>query len=145
MARFREVIDVPAPLEQAFPYVSDFTTAAEWDPGIARSRRTSGGGGVGTTYAVDAIFRGKTLPFSYVVTALEQDRSIVLHGEGARATSDDTITFEETPSGGTRITYEADLRFKGLLRPVEPLFAGTIRELGANALAGLEQALSRGR
>jgi carbon monoxide dehydrogenase subunit G len=143
VARFREVIEVSAPLERAFAFVADFTTAAEWDPGIAASRRTGGDGGVGTTYAVEALFRGKTLPFEYVVTAYEIDRVIVLSGAGARATSIDTITFESITSGGTRITYEAELRFTGMLRVIEPLFAGTIRTMGAKALAGLRDALNR--
>jgi carbon monoxide dehydrogenase subunit G len=143
MTTFREVIEVAAPLPRAFAYVADFTTAAEWDPGIVASTRTSGDGGVGTTYAVEAAFRGKTLPFSYVVTEHEPDRRIVLHGEGEKATSEDVIAFEATGAGGTRITYEADLRFKGALRVVEPLMGGTIREMGAKALAGLEAALSR--
>jgi carbon monoxide dehydrogenase subunit G len=143
MASFREVIEVPAPLERAFAYVADFTTAAEWDPGIVSSVRTSGDGAIGSTYAVEAEFRGKTLPFSYTVTALEPNRRIVLRGEGDRATSDDDISFEPTPDGGTRITYVADLRLKGLLRVVEPFLGGAIRTMGAKALAGLEAALSR--
>jgi carbon monoxide dehydrogenase subunit G len=141
MARFAEVIEVSRPLEQAFAYVADFTTAAEWDPGIVSSRRTSGDGGVGTTYAVDAEFRGKTLPFAYTVTVLEPNRRIVLHGEGDKATSDDDITFEPTADGGTRITYDADLRLKGVLRLAEPFLAGAIRTMGAKALAGLKAVL----
>lgn len=143
MASFREVIEVPAPLERAFAYVADFTTAAEWDPGIVSSTRTGGDGGVGTAYDVQALFRDKTLPFSYVVRELEDGRRIVLHGEGAKATSDDVISFEPTAAGGTRITYEAELRLKGVLRLAEPFLGGTIRTMGEKALAGLREALSR--
>lgn len=145
MARFVEVIEVPRPLGEAFAYVADFTTAAEWDPGIVASRRTSGDGGVGTTYDVEALFRGKTLPFTYTVTALEQNARIVLRGEGEKATSDDDIRFEPTSDGGTRITYDADLRLKGLLRVAEPFLGGAIRTMGAKALTGLREALSQPR
>ncbi|MGL6280243.1 MAG: SRPBCC family protein [Gaiella sp.] len=143
MARFTEVIEVSRPLEEAFAYVADFSTAAEWDPGILSSRRTAGDGGVGTTYDVEAVFRGKALPFRYVVTALEPARRIVLHGEGEKATSEDDIGFEALPSGGTRITYEADLRLKGVLRLAEPFLGGAIREMGGKALAGLKTTLDR--
>lgn len=142
MPTFREVIDVPVPVEQAFAYVSDFTTAAQWDPGITRSRRVGGGGGVGTTYAVDAEFRGKSIPFTYVVTAFEQNSSIALHGKGAKAVSDDTITFAELPDGGTRITYEAEIRLTGILRLAERFIETTVSEMGAKALAGLQEALT---
>ena len=141
MARFREVIEVTRSLDEAFAYVADFATAADWDPGIAASRRVSGDGGVGTRYAVEAEFRGKTLPFAYEVTELQPGRRIVLHGEGDRATSDDVITFE--PVGdGTRITYEAELKLKGVLRVAEPFLGGTIETMGRKALSGLEAKLS---
>ncbi len=143
MTTFREVIEVPTSVPETFAYVADFTTAADWDPGIVSSTRTSGDGGLGTAYAVEASFRGKTLPFTYVVTEHEPDRRLVLHGEGAKATSEDVIVFEATDAGGTRITYGADLRFKGVLRVVEPLMGGSIRAMGAKALAGLREALSR--
>ena len=133
---------MPTSVPEAFAYVADFTTAADWDPGIVSSTRTSGDGGLGTAYAVEASFRGKTLPFTYVVTEHEPDRRLVLHGEGAKATSEDVIVFDATDDGGTRITYEADLRFKGVLRVVEPLLGGAIRAMGAKALVGLREALS---
>ena len=50
---------------------------------------------------------------------------------------------EATAGGGTQITYEADLRLKGVLRVVEPLMAGTIRTMGERALAGLRLALTK--
>lgn len=141
--RFREVIEVARPVDEAFAYVADFTTAAEWDPGIVESRRvTDGPTETGSRFEVLALFRGKRVPFTYEVTALEPGRRIVLSGEGDRATSVDEITFE--PAGaGTRITYEADLRLKGLLRVAEPFLGGTTSEMGRKALAGLEAALDR--
>lgn len=132
-----EVIEVPRSPAEAFAYVADFTTVADWDPGIHASRRVSGDGTVGTVYEVQAEFRGQIVPFVYTVTAHEQDRRIVLEGVGARATSVDTIGFEPVGPGGTRITYSADFRLKGVLRIAEPLLGGTFRTLAANALAGL--------
>ena len=133
-----EVIEVPRSLEESFGYVADFTTVAEWDPGIHSSRKVSGDGGVGTVYDVQAEFRGKTMPFTYTVTAFEQDQQIVLDGVGEKATSVDTIAFEATDGGGTRITYSADFKLKGVLRVAEPFLGGTFRRLARHALAGLE-------
>jgi hypothetical protein len=33
MAHYQATVDTPRPPAQAFVYLSDFTTAAEWDPG----------------------------------------------------------------------------------------------------------------
>ena len=136
----REVIEVQRSAAEAFAYVADFTTAAQWDPGIAESRRVSGDGGVGTRYEVLADFRGKRLPFTYTVTEVVAGRRIVLDGVGAKATSVDTIEVE--PAGaGARITYTADFRLKGVLRAAEPFLGGTFKTLAAKALAGLEASL----
>lgn len=132
-----EVIEVPRSLAESFAYVADFTTVAEWDPGIHSSRKVSGDGAVGSVYEVEAEFRGKTMPFTYTVTAFEQDRRIVLDGVGEKATSLDTIAFAPTATGGTQITYSADFKLKGVLRVAEPFLGGTFRTLAKKALAGL--------
>lgn len=140
-----EVIEVPRSVEESFAYVADFTTVAEWDPGIHESRRLSGDGGVGTAYEVQAEFRGKTMPFIYTVTAFEQNARIVLDGVGEKATSLDTIAFEAAGDGGTRITYTADFKLTGVLRIAEPFLGGTFRTLARKALAGLEAKLGAAR
>jgi carbon monoxide dehydrogenase subunit G len=135
-----EAIEVPRPPGAAFAYVADFTTVAEWDPGIHSSRRLTGEGGVGTTYEVQAEFRGKTMPFTYTVTELEPGRRIVLDGVGEKATSRDTIVFE--PAGeGTRITYSAEFKLKGVLKVAGPFLGRTFRDLARKAMAGLEAKL----
>ena len=136
-----EVIEVPRSPAESFAYVADFTTVAEWDPGIHASRRVSGDGGVGTTYDVQAEFRGKSVPFRYTVTSFEQDRRVVLDGVGEKATSLDTIEFEPAGDGGTRITYTADFKLKGVLRIAEPFLGRTFRNLAHDALEGLADRL----
>ena len=141
-----EVIEVPRSVEESFAYVADFTTVAEWDPGIHESRRISGDGGVGSVYAVEAEFRGKTVPFTYTVTAFQQNERIVLDGVGEKATSLDTIAFEagrrrrdahhlHAPTSSSRAS----------LRVAEPFLGGTFRTLARKALAGLEAKLGAAR
>ena len=92
---------------------------------------------------MQAEFRGKVMPFTYTVTAFEQDSRIVLDGVGEKATSLDTIAFEATGSGGTRITYSADFKLKGALRVAEPFLGGTFRKLARHALDGLSRSSGR--
>jgi carbon monoxide dehydrogenase subunit G len=140
-----ERIDVPRSLEEAFAYVSDFTTVADWDPGVQSSRRISGDGGLGTAYEVQVVFRGKTMPFAYTVTTFEPNRRIVLDGAGEKATSLDSIVFEPTGDEMTRITYTAKFALEGVLRLAEPFLAGTFRSLAREALAGLATKLGGAR
>lgn len=143
MARFREVIDAALPLEPSFAYVADFTTAAEWDPGILESRAVDGGEPrVGSRFDVVADFRGRSIPFRYEILELEPNRRIVIRGEGDKATSDDTIVFEQV-GDGTRIDYEAELKMKGIWRATEPFLGGTFSDMGKKALDGLKEQLDR--
>jgi len=142
MISIRESITTTRPREEAFAYVADFRTVAEWDPGIEASERTGGEGGVGTTYRVTAAFRGRSIPMTYEVTEHERPDRIVLRGEGAAVHAVDTIEFFDH-DGGTRIVYSADFRMKGLFRLAEPFMGGMFRDLGHKAIAGLDRALQR--
>lgn len=143
MARFREVVETPLGRDAAFAYVADFTTAAEWDPGILESRAVDAGEPrVGSRYDVVSDFRGRRVPLRYEIRELEASRRIVIHGEADKAVSDDVILLE--PAGeGTRVTYEAELRMKGAWRLAEPFLGGTFAEMGRAALAGLKAELDR--
>jgi carbon monoxide dehydrogenase subunit G len=141
---YARTIDVSREPGEVFDYLADFSNAAEWDPGIVESRRlTPAPTEVGSRFEVVASFRGEEQRFEYAVTALEPGRRIVLHGEGAQAVSDDTITISPAEDG-TRVAYRADIRLKGLRRIAEPFLRGTLTRMGADALAGLETVFSAG-
>jgi len=141
--RYHREIEVPVASEDAFAYLSDFANAAEWDPGIAESRRlTPGPTAVGSRFEVIAMFRGNRQRFEYVVTELEGDRRVALRGDGEKATSDDVITVTSA-GAGSRIGYTADLRLKGVYRVAEPFLGSTFRRMGDDALDGLAARLAR--
>lgn len=143
VASYREVIETRAPVEAAFDYVADFSTAQEWDPGIDESRRVGEGPTeVGSAFDVVAEFRGRKIPLRYVVQELDPGRRIVVRGEGDKAVSDDTITFEPR-DGGSRVTYASELRMKGIWRLAEPFLGSTFSKMGEEALAGLKEQLDR--
>lgn len=139
--RFNEQIEVSRPAADAFQYISAFENAAEWDPGIAESRKlTDGPVRVGSQFEVVALFRGKRQRFRYTVTELDDGRRIVLEGVGAKATSVDAITVD-TSDSGSRISYTADIQLKGLRRLAEPLLKPMLAKTSEDALAGLKQKL----
>ena len=103
--RFSEQIVVSPPAADAFKYIAEFENTAEWDPGIAESRKlTDGPVRVGSQFDVVALFRRKRQRFRYTVTELDDGRRIVLEGVGAKATSVDAITVDTTDSG-SRISF----------------------------------------
>ncbi len=138
---FSQTIEVPVTPDVAFAYVSDFANAHLWDPGVAESRRVDDGPlGVGSQFELIAVFRGRRQTFLYTVTVFDPQRRIVLSGEGAKATSVDTVAFSVSEAG-TSIAYQADIRLKGARRVAEPFMRGMFTKMGEDALAGLSAAL----
>jgi carbon monoxide dehydrogenase subunit G len=143
MTRIQQVITVAVPAAAAFDYVADFSTTAEWDPGIAEASRIDDGPvGEGSRFQVVAAFNGRSLRLEYTITVFERPHRLVLVGEGSTFHGVDEIRF--VPSGdGTTVHYTADLRLKGLLRLAEPFLKGRFEQLGRDAVAGLQRELDR--
>jgi NAD(P)-dependent dehydrogenase (short-subunit alcohol dehydrogenase family) len=142
MIRLQETIDVPRDPDEAFRYAADFSHIAQWDPGVAASRKTRRGPvGEGTTFALSLRFGPRTIPMEYVVRTWDPPRRVVLEGRSESVHALDDIRFAAT-AGGTRITYAAELTMLGALGRIEPLLAGTLDKVGKRAVAGLRAALT---
>jgi len=142
MARYRASIETLWTTQEAFAYLSDFSTSAEWDPGVVEAERVGAGpAGEGTEFRLVAEFLGRKTPLTYRVVEYEPPRAATFMGENATVVSHDRITLETTATG-TRVTYDADLRLKGLLRLADPLLAPAFKRVGDRALAGLREVLA---
>ena len=138
----RRTVLTQASPDQVFDYLSDFTTTTEWDPGTVLTERTSGDGGVGTTYRNVSRFLGRESELTYTVVEWTSPTTFALRGENATVLAHDTM--EIHPEGaGTRVTYTADFTFKGVARFVAPLLRPALTRLGDHAEEGLAEALGR--
>jgi carbon monoxide dehydrogenase subunit G len=144
MARYVDAIDLDLPLEEAFDYLADFSTTAEWDPGVVEAERlTPGPIGRGTRFRVVVAFLGRTLTFEYEIIAYEPPHRLVLRGTNEALVSTDEIGF--MPKGsGTRVTYEARLELTGLLRLADPVLHVMFQHVGRLAVRGLRERTARG-
>ena len=84
---------VAQPVEIVFDYLADFTHTNDWDPGTVETRRTSGDGGVGTTYANTSEFMGRKTELTYETITFERPRRLQFRGTNESATATDTMTF----------------------------------------------------
>ena len=139
MVHYRRRLVVPVPLDEAFAYLSRFSSAAEWDPGVSSARMvTPDPVGLGSVFALDAVFMGNTVPLRYEITEFDPPNRVVLAAENASVRSTDAITFStDSSSGGTVVQYNADLTLKGLARLAAPIFALAFRRVGDRASEGL--------
>ena len=142
MARYVATVESPRAQEDVFAYLSDFSTTQEWDPGVAEAERLDDGPiAVGSRFDVVADFMGRKTPLTYAVVAFDAPHSVTLRGENATVISLDTIAFEPTATGGTRVSYDADLTLKGPLGLGDPLLKLVFKRIGDRAVDGLRGAL----
>lgn len=143
MTTIRKQIETALPVDEAFAYVADFASSAEWDPGVKSAERTgdpAGEVGVGTRYQLQVRMGGRTAPMEYEITRYDRPSRVVLHGSGSGVTAIDDIRFLDV-DGTTRIEYAADIRLGGLLRLVQPFMGSTFERIGRDAAEGMERTL----
>ena len=141
MIVLHEKIHVPRPPREAFAYVADFSTTAEWDATATAARKlTPGPIDRGTRFEVVCRLPLGSVTLDYTVTRLEPEHLIELQGTSRFFTVTDTITFEETATG-THIDYRASFSFSGLLETLSPRFADGMRRMGRRSVEGLREAL----
>lgn len=142
MSVLREIVEVSQEPEVAFDAVADFSSSAQWDPGVAAAERAGDGAtspsGVGAVYRLTVRFRGRASEMTYRTVEYRRPDRVVLEGIGPRIAATDTIEFSPVDGGGTRITYVADLRLTGLAKLAEPFLGRSFDEMGKRALAGMK-------
>lgn len=130
MAHYRASIDTQQPREDVFAYLSDFSTTEQWDPGVVEAKRVNGAAlGEGAEFRLVAEFLGRKTPLTYRIVEYDPPHAVTFLGENSTVISRDTITFDSTAEG-TRVTYDADLALKGLLRIADPLLGLAFSRVG---------------
>lgn len=143
MARYVVHVRTSMPRAEAFAYMADLTNFAEWDPGVDRVVQVQGdGAGPGPAFdvVVKVTFSKMTLRYKTVAYDGASTTMTVL-AKNAVITSTDTITVE-ADGNGSIVTYDAELKLKGLLGLSDPLLGLTFNRIGDRAAAGLVKALS---
>jgi dehydrogenase/reductase SDR family member 12 len=143
MAHYTGTVTTSRPPEEVFDYLANFSTVAEWDPGVKDAYPVnSGGARHGARFQVIARFLGRDVPLTYRTVELDRPRRVVLQAANEKVVSSDTISFDPLPGGGTTVTYDADLQLRGPLRVAELPMRLAFRRIGDRARAGLEEALA---
>ena len=142
MARYRTTIRSHRRAEETFEYLSNFATTSEWDPGVVEAERLSNGPvELGSTFRVVASFLGRRVSLLYRIVEFEPGRRVVLRADAPMVRSVDEITVSAA-DGGSEVTYDADLRGRGLFRLADPLLGLAFRRIGDRARNGLARTLA---
>jgi dehydrogenase/reductase SDR family protein 12 len=140
--RYVAEVDIPREQVEVFDYLARFSSAAEWDPGVAEARdRTPDPVGLGSEFDLVAVFLGNKVPLTYRIVEFERPDRVVLRAETRAVRSLDTITFRPGSAGHTLVKYDAILDFKGAAKLLSPVLGMAFNKVGDRAAAGLAASL----
>jgi hypothetical protein len=143
MAHYAATVTSPGSAAEVFEYLADFSSTAEWDPGVSEARRLNGDPlRAGARFHVVADFLGRPVPLEYRTVEIDPPRCVVLRAETRTVVSEDTITVRALRGSGSQVTYEARLRLRGALRFADPALGLLFRRIGDRAKAGLAATLA---
>jgi dehydrogenase/reductase SDR family protein 12 len=141
MTVLTEMIDVARPIGEAFAYVSDFTTTAEWDSTVLKARKlTPGPIKSGTEFEVVCALPVGSVELRYKIVELRPDEYIELLGSSKFFEVRDKVQFS-TSVRGTRIDYSAAFEFNLAVKPIAALSKKGLETMGRESVAGLGMAL----
>lgn len=142
MTTVNKSVFISRPPAEVFAYLADFATTAEWDPGIVEATQTSEGDvGLGATFDLVSLFRGRRVPVTYQITEYEPPSRAVIIGRNKNFTGTDTITVS-ADGDGSQVGWSADFEMRGLGRLIEPFLRGTFEKLAEEAMEGLSRTLN---
>lgn len=126
--------------DAAFAYMSDFSNAAEWDPGVVRAAaapRESESGA--PAYDLVVSTAGREMPLRYRVVR-RSGRRITFQALTPRLLSEDTITVRPARDGSV-VEYDAVLSLRGPAKLLNPFLGVVFRRIGDRARTGLASRL----
>lgn len=138
MARYTTTVRTAMSPDAAFAYMADLRNFERWDPGVRSAELIEGAEpGPGATYRVVA--SGVTL--EYETREYEVPTEVYVVATSTFFDSLDRITVEAASdgTGGSLVTYDAELRLNGPLGFLDPLLSLAFRRIGDRAAAGLQR------
>jgi dehydrogenase/reductase SDR family protein 12 len=141
MTVLNEMIDVARPMDEAFAYVSDFTTTVEWDSTATKaSKLTPGPIKMGTEFEVVCALPVGSVVLRYEVVEFRRDAYIELVGSSKFFEVRDKIQFSRS-ARGTRIDYSATFKFNPAVKLLATLSSKGLEKMGRESVARLGMAL----
>jgi hypothetical protein len=134
--------EIDRPRTEVAAYVSDPDNATTWYENITSVRwESSPPAEVGCRIAFVARFLGRELAYTYEVREVVADERFAMSTTQGPFPMETTYSWEDIPSGGTRMTLRNRGKPTGLARIATPMLAAAMRRANRKDLARLKALL----
>jgi uncharacterized protein YndB with AHSA1/START domain len=128
MAHAQNTVTVNRPVAEVYEYLADGANDPQWREGVLEIERTSGDGGLGTTYRqVMAGPGGRKIRGDYRVTAFQPPRRFEFQVIAGPARPAGRFELAAAGASACTVTFTLDLQPRGLMRLMSPLVARQMR------------------
>ncbi|MBM2822696.1 MAG: ATPase [Thermoleophilia bacterium] len=135
-------VEIDRPREVVAAFASDPDNATRWYENIEAVEWMSARPlAVGSRLAFVARFLGRRLAYTYVVRELVAGERLVMGTDEGPFPMETTYTWEDTPTGGTRMTLRNRGEPSGFAKVAAPFMVVSIRRANRKDLATLERIL----
>jgi uncharacterized protein YndB with AHSA1/START domain len=141
MVRHSFALEIKAPMEKVFAYVTDFRKNAEWQDGVKESTQTPDGPTqLGTKIRTVRTFLGQQLEGSGEVIEFVPNQKMTFKTTSGPIQAKIAQMFEPTPDG-TRVTTDMEMEPKGFFKVAEGALAGNLKQTMESQAARLKSIL----
>lgn len=138
----QEIFEVDRTAAACLNYIADFSLIEEWDHTVIRSCKTSNGTlGVRSTFEIILKFGVRKIPMQYKITEFDFPNRAVLVGEADNFIAVDEVLVKSISPNRSKVTWNAEITFKGGISKVLPYFESQIKKNGKKTIDGLKLAL----
>ena len=142
MARYTGTVEAPHGAEEVWQYLADLRSAEEWDPSVEEVKLELGEPRTeGARYRLEVRFGGRSINIPYRVAELDPPHRVVFEAETDSVSVRDEARIEPRGPAASVVTWDADLRLRGIRRVLDLPLRAIFHRVGEEARKGLSERL----
>jgi uncharacterized protein YndB with AHSA1/START domain len=142
MARYIGTVEAPHSAEEVWHYLADLRSAGEWDPSVDEVELVGGEPRTeDARYRLEVRFRGRSITLPYRIVEVDPPHRVVFAAETDSVVVRDEARIDPLGSTASSVTWDADLRLRGIRRLLDLPLRGIFNRVGEDARQGLGKRL----
>jgi uncharacterized protein YndB with AHSA1/START domain len=144
MARYTGIVQAPHSAEEVWHYLADLRSLREWDPSVDHVELVDGQARTESAlYELGVSFRGRALTLPYRTVEVDPPHRVVFTAGTDSVSIRDEVRIESVGPSASTVTWNADLRLRGIRRVIDLLLWAPFKRIGQHAERGLGERLRK--